>query len=56
VFYWPSWLDEAGFQKARTMLEGHLSALKAAGFPADHILKSAGFSDFPKFFIGCDGS
>jgi D-serine deaminase-like pyridoxal phosphate-dependent protein len=32
VFYWPSWLDEAGFARAREMLDGHIAALEAAGF------------------------
>jgi D-serine deaminase-like pyridoxal phosphate-dependent protein len=32
LFYWPSWLDEAGFQAARVRLDGHLAALAAAGF------------------------
>ncbi|HET6283320.1 MAG TPA: alanine racemase [Polyangia bacterium] len=32
LFYWPSWLDEAGFARARTMLDGHVAALQAAGF------------------------
>jgi D-serine deaminase-like pyridoxal phosphate-dependent protein len=32
LFYWPSWIDEAGFEKARRMVDGHVAALKAAGF------------------------
>jgi D-serine deaminase-like pyridoxal phosphate-dependent protein len=32
LMYWPSWLDEAGFEKARVMLDGHIAALEAAGF------------------------
>jgi D-serine deaminase-like pyridoxal phosphate-dependent protein len=32
LFYWPSWLDEAGFAQARTAIDGHLAALRAAGF------------------------
>jgi D-serine deaminase-like pyridoxal phosphate-dependent protein len=32
LFYWPSWLDEDGFRKAQQHLDGHLAALKAAGF------------------------
>jgi D-serine deaminase-like pyridoxal phosphate-dependent protein len=32
LFYWPSWIDEAGFAKARTLIDGHIAALKAAGF------------------------
>jgi D-serine deaminase-like pyridoxal phosphate-dependent protein len=31
LFYWPSWLDEAAFVKARTRLDEHIAALKAAG-------------------------
>jgi D-serine deaminase-like pyridoxal phosphate-dependent protein len=32
LFYWPSWLDEEGFRKARTTVDQHISALKTAGF------------------------
>jgi D-serine deaminase-like pyridoxal phosphate-dependent protein len=32
LFYWPSWLDEEGFRKARTAIDDHIAALKAAGF------------------------
>jgi D-serine deaminase-like pyridoxal phosphate-dependent protein len=32
LFYWPSWIDEAGFAKARLRIDGHIAALKAAGF------------------------
>ena len=32
LFYWPSWIDEAGFEKARVRLDGHIAALQAAGF------------------------
>jgi len=32
LFYWPSWLDEAAFHRARTRLDEHVAALKAAGF------------------------
>jgi len=32
LFYWPSWLDEEGFRKARTSVDQHIAALKAAGF------------------------
>jgi D-serine deaminase-like pyridoxal phosphate-dependent protein len=32
LFYWPSWLDEERFQKARASLDQHIAALKAAGF------------------------
>jgi len=32
LFYWPSWLDEERFEKARASLDGHIAALKAAGF------------------------
>jgi D-serine deaminase-like pyridoxal phosphate-dependent protein len=31
LFYWPSWLDEAAFAKARTRLDEHIAALKAVG-------------------------
>jgi D-serine deaminase-like pyridoxal phosphate-dependent protein len=32
LFYWPSWLDEEGFAKARQRVDDHIGALKAAGF------------------------
>ena len=32
LFYWPSWLDEEGFRKARTSVDQHIAALRAAGF------------------------
>jgi D-serine deaminase-like pyridoxal phosphate-dependent protein len=32
LFYWPSWLDEEGFRRARASLDGHIGALKEAGF------------------------
>jgi D-serine deaminase-like pyridoxal phosphate-dependent protein len=32
LFYWPSWLDDAGFQKASARLDEGIDALKAAGF------------------------
>ncbi|HVR71490.1 MAG TPA: alanine racemase [Vicinamibacteria bacterium] len=32
LFYWPSWLDEEGFRKARTSVDEHIGALEAAGF------------------------
>jgi D-serine deaminase-like pyridoxal phosphate-dependent protein len=32
VFYWPSWIDEAGFELARVRVDAHIAALKAAGF------------------------
>jgi len=34
VFYWPSWLDEAGFKAACAKIESALDALSAAGFDA----------------------
>ena len=34
VFYWPSWLDEAGFRTACTRIDAVLEALSAAGFEA----------------------
>jgi len=34
VFYWPSWLDEAGFRAACVKIDGVLDALSAAGFEA----------------------
>jgi D-serine deaminase-like pyridoxal phosphate-dependent protein len=32
LFYWPSWLDEEGFRKARTSVDAHIAALRSAGF------------------------
>ena len=32
LFYWPSWIDEEGFEKARLRIDQHLDALQAAGF------------------------
>jgi D-serine deaminase-like pyridoxal phosphate-dependent protein len=34
VFYWPSWLDEAGFRAACTKIDAVLEALSASGFEA----------------------
>jgi D-serine deaminase-like pyridoxal phosphate-dependent protein len=34
VFYWPSWLDEAGFRAACVKIDAVLDALSAAGFEA----------------------
>ena len=34
IFYWPSWLDEAGFKAASVKIDAVLSALSAAGFEA----------------------
>ena len=34
IFYWPSWLDEAGFRAACVRIEAVLEALRAAGFEA----------------------
>src|SRR5258706_15592703 len=34
VFYWPSWLDEAGFRAACTKIDAVLAALSRAGFEA----------------------
>ncbi len=34
IFYWPSWLDEAGFRAACVTIDGVLDALAAAGFAA----------------------
>jgi len=34
IFYWPSWLDKAGFQSACVKIEAVLEALHAAGFEA----------------------
>lgn len=31
LFYWPSWLDETGFQAADARVRAHLEALRAAG-------------------------
>jgi len=32
IFYWPSWLDEAGFQAACVKIDAVIAALAAAGF------------------------
>lgn len=34
LFYWPAWMDEEGFRKARVRLDEHLAALRAAGLEA----------------------
>ncbi len=34
IFYWPSWLDEAGFRAACVKVDAALDALAAAGFEA----------------------
>src|SRR3989441_6746316 len=34
IFYWPSWLDEAGFQAACVRIDAVLDALSASGFQA----------------------
>ena len=34
IFYWPSWLDEAGFRAACTKIDAVLTALAVAGFEA----------------------
>ena len=34
IFYWPSWLDEAGFRTACVTIDAVLAALDAAGFEA----------------------
>jgi len=34
IFYWPSWLDEAGFRAACVKIDAVLDALSAAGFTA----------------------
>lgn len=34
IFYWPSWLDEAGFQAASVKVDAVLEALSRAGFEA----------------------
>src|SRR5204862_224300 len=34
IFYWPSWLDEAGFQAACAKIDAVLDALARAGFEA----------------------
>jgi len=34
IFYWPSWLDEAGFQAACVKIDTVIAALSAAGFEA----------------------
>src|SRR5206468_980580 len=35
IFYWPSWLDEAGFQAACVKIDAVLDALAAAGLEAE---------------------
>jgi D-serine deaminase-like pyridoxal phosphate-dependent protein len=37
LFYWPSWLDEAGFRTARARVDEHIAALEAAGFPVETV-------------------
>jgi len=32
LFYWPSWIDEAGFLRAHKMIDGYIAALADAGF------------------------
>jgi D-serine deaminase-like pyridoxal phosphate-dependent protein len=32
LFYWPSWLDEQAFIEARALIDGHIAALRTAGF------------------------
>lgn len=32
LFYWPSWLEEESFRKARITIEQHIAALNAEGF------------------------
>src|SRR5260221_6440424 len=34
IFYWPSWLDEAGFQAACVRIDAVLDSRSAAGFHA----------------------
>jgi D-serine deaminase-like pyridoxal phosphate-dependent protein len=34
IFYWPSWLDEAGFRAACVRIDAVLQALRSAGFKA----------------------
>jgi D-serine deaminase-like pyridoxal phosphate-dependent protein len=34
IFYWPSWLDEAGFQAACVKIDAVIDALSATGFEA----------------------
>src|SRR5258705_1744637 len=34
IFYWPSWLDDAGFESACVRIDAVLKALSAAGFEA----------------------
>jgi D-serine deaminase-like pyridoxal phosphate-dependent protein len=33
LFYWPSWLDDAGFKEACAKVDATIAALKAAGLP-----------------------
>ncbi len=35
IFYWPSWLDEAGFRKAAAFVKDGIAALRAAGLPPE---------------------
>ena len=37
IFYWPSWLDEAGFRAACAKIDAGLGALAAAGFESNII-------------------
>ena len=37
IFYWPSWLDEAGFRAACVKIDTVLGALSAAGFEARNV-------------------
>src|SRR6266576_2179632 len=39
IFYWPSWLDEAGFKAACVKIDAVLDALSAAGFEANCALR-----------------
>jgi D-serine deaminase-like pyridoxal phosphate-dependent protein len=32
LFYWPSWLDDDAFRRARGLIDAHVAALNAAGF------------------------
>ena len=34
IFYWPSWLDEAGFKAACLKIDSAIDALSASGFEA----------------------
>jgi D-serine deaminase-like pyridoxal phosphate-dependent protein len=33
LFYWPSWLDDEGFRRARAAIDDSIAALREAGFP-----------------------